>query len=129
MTWTWLVIALAVLALAAWLAMRLRRHPKRRADGRVALAVPVRLRMGGREFEAMTADISPEGICLVGEVRTSAGQPVELQLALPGRQPVTVHGVVRWVERGRFGLLFDLQDRRRIALGEWLAEQAAAARD
>lgn len=127
---TWVLLAIVALLLVAVLvATRVRDlHPSLpRASDRVSLAVPVRLRVDDRELDLVSIDVSRGGICLGGSVRASAGQPVELQLALPGQRAVAVHGVVRWVQRDKFGVLFDLQDRRRVSIGDWIAAQQAVA--
>lgn len=124
----WVVALLVVVLIAvALLVPRLHRSEGTPARGssRIALTVPVRLWMNGGDFELTSSDISRGGICLLGDLRTSAGQPVKLQFALPGSAPLAVHGVVRWAQRGRVGVLFDLQDRRRIAIGDWIAAQPA----
>jgi hypothetical protein len=130
MTLTWAIgIAVVVLVLAAVLLSKVLHKPSAadRASARLPLAVPVRLRLDGRMVELLSEDISRGGVCLVGEVRLSAGQPVEVEIALPAHSPVGVHGVVRWVQRGKVGVLFDMQDRRRIVIGDWIAAQQAAA--
>lgn len=130
MTLTWvIVVAVVALVLTAVVLSRILHKPSAadRTSQRLALEAPVRLRFDGREVAMVSEDISRGGICLLGEARASAGQPVELEIALPAHQPVGVHGVVRWVERGKIGVLFDMQDRRRIAIGDWIAAQQAAA--
>src|SRR3954463_9674951 len=98
--------AVAALLLAAVLAPRFQKKKSPpRAGGRVPLEVPVRLRLREREVEMMSADVSRGGMCVAGEGRLSAGQPIEMEFALPGHSTVAVHGVVRWVERGKAGLL------------------------
>jgi len=130
MTFTWVVaLVVAAIIIAALVVPRLRRSQpaSTRASARLPLEIPVRLHLGEREVEVLSADISRGGMCVVGEVRTSAGQPVEIEFALPGEPAATaVHGVVRWAQRGKLGLLFDLQDRRRIAIGDWIAGRQAA---
>ena len=124
----WVLVVLVVVLIAvAVVVPRLHKssNTTSRASARIALAIPVRLWMSGGEFDLTTVDISRGGICLLGDVRTSAGQPVRLQFALPGSAPLVLHGVVRWAQRGRLGVLFDLQDRRRIAVGDWIAAHTA----
>ena len=73
----------------------------------------------------MSSDISRGGIRLRVDVKASAGQPVELALALPGQQQMTLYGVVRWRERDSLGILFDLHDPNRPFLLEWIENQEA----
>jgi len=128
MTLTWVIVSVvAALIAIALLLPRLHKSEgaPTRSGTRVPLEVPVLLRMNGAASEVTSVDISRGGICLVADGRASAGQPVVLQFALPGHDAVAVHGVVRWAQRGRMGVLFDLQDRRRIAVGDWIAAQLA----
>lgn len=128
MTLTWVIVsAIVALIVVALVVPRLHKSQgsPTRSGARVPLEVPVVLRTPDVAAEVLSSDISRGGICLVGDVHASAGQPVELQFALPGHERVAVHGVVRWAQRGKVGILFDLQDRRRIAIGDWIAAQPA----
>jgi PilZ domain-containing protein len=121
--------ALAVAALASYgLRFLQPQHPhSARATDRVPLEVPVHLRVGERALEVVSIDISRGGMCVRTDLRASAGQPVELEFALPGRPRLLLHGVVRWREPERLGVLFDIQDKRRRAVAEWIESQPQAA--
>ncbi|HTK94751.1 MAG TPA: PilZ domain-containing protein, partial [Terriglobales bacterium] len=94
---------------------------------RLPLAIPVRLRIGEKELDVVSADISRGGMCLVADVPTSAGQPVELEFALPGQPRIMLYAVVRWHMKGSFGVLFDLHDRNRHAVADWVEAQRVGA--
>jgi hypothetical protein len=133
MTVVWTIVAIvAVLAFALLvipLALRsVQSTADLRTNTRVPLEIPVRLRLGARHYEAMSADISREGIGLKTEAHATAGHPAEVEFALPGQPAVLIYAVVRWAAAGRLGLWFDLQDRKRRVVAEWLdAQQAAPA--
>jgi hypothetical protein len=126
-----IVAAVTVLVLAVTAFVMLRSAKQSAASTRASMRIPielaVRVRADGRELEMTTVDISRGGLCLAGDLRSSAGQPVELELTLPGYGLLAVHGVVRWAQRGRLGVLFDLQDRRRVAVGDWIENRSTVS--
>jgi hypothetical protein len=126
----WGILAGAAVAALAFYGLRLLHAPHRhvpRATDRVPLQVPVHLRVGERALEVVSADISRGGMCLRTDLGASAGQPVELEFALPGRPRMLLYAVVRWKEPERLGVLFDIQDKRRRAVAEWIESQPAEA--
>ena len=132
MTLFWTIVAIvAVVAFSLLLIPRLLRSVQSPADlrtnERVPLEIPVRLRLGERQYEAVSADISREGIGLKTDAHATAGHPAEVEFALPGRPRVLIYAVVRWAAAGRLGLWFDVQDKKRRIVAEWLDAQQAAA--
>jgi hypothetical protein len=131
MSVVWIIVAIvALLAFAVLLiplVLRTVQSPADlRSDDRVPLAIPVRLRLGERLYDAMSADISREGIGLKTDAQASAGHPAEVEFALPGQPRVLIYAVVRWAAAGRLGLWFDVQDKKRRVVARWLDEQQAA---
>lgn len=120
--------ALAVAALASY-GLRFLQSPHThtpRTTDRVPLEIPVHLRVGDRALDVVSADISRGGMCLRTNLGAAAGQPVELEFALPGHSRMLIYAVVRWKEPERLGVLFDIQDKRRRAVGEWIESQPQA---
>ena len=119
-----IIAALAVVAVVAVLLTAFRPHRRShnaRIQSRYPLAIPVRLRIGEHELDVMSADISRGGMCLAADIPTSAGQPCELEFALPGQPKMLLYAVVRWRNnRGCFGVLFDLQDPNRHSVAAWV---------
>jgi hypothetical protein len=131
MTMVWTIVAIvAVVAFALLvipLVLRSVQSPADlRANGRVPLEIPVRLRLGERQYDTVSADISREGIGLKTEARATAGHPAEVEFALPGQPRVLIYAVVRWASAGRLGLWFDVQDKKRRVVAAWLDAQPAA---
>lgn len=131
MTLVWTILAIAALVAFAVLVIpfvmrSVQSQADLRSNGRVPLEIPVRLRLGERQYEAVSADISREGMGLKTEAHATAGHPAEVEFALPGRQRVLIYAVVRWAAAGRLGLWFDVQDKKRRVVAEWLDAQQAA---
>lgn len=97
-----------------------------RANTRVPLEIPVRLRLGDRHYDALSADISREGIGVKTDAHATAGHPAEVEFTLPGQRRVLIYAVVRWAAAGRLGLWFDVQDKKRRVVSDWLDAQQAA---
>jgi hypothetical protein len=131
MTVVWTIVAIvALIAFAVVvipLVMRSVQSPADlRSNARLPLEIPVRLRLGEREYAAVSADISREGIGLLTEAHASAGHPAEVEFALPGRQRIMVYAVVRWAASGRLGLWFDVKDKHRRLVSDWIEAKQAA---
>jgi hypothetical protein len=122
-----IIAALAVVAVVTVLLTAFRPHRKRlgaRIQSRHPLEIPVHLRIGEHELDVVSADISRGGMCLKSDVQTSAGQPCELEFALPGQPKMLLYAVVRWRDNhGLFGVLFDLQDHNRRTVAAWVDQR------
>ena len=128
MTTLWAIVAIGLVLALGFFFMRMRpaaRDVDLRANARVPLEVPVHLRLGGRGLDVVSSDISRGGIRLRVDMDASAGQPVEVSLALPGQSTMTLYGVVRWRERDSLGVLFDLRDPNRPMLLQWIESREA----
>jgi len=126
LVWLWALLAAVAAFVLLWLFLRPRRAARavdQRLNGRIPLTLPVRMRIGDHVLEATASDVSRGGMCLLAAISGSAGQPVELEFALPGQSVMLVYGVVRWKKPESIGILFDPRDRNRAALLEWMAAQ------
>ena len=128
MTTIWTIVAIVALVAFALvvipIVLRSVQSPADlRSNARVTLEIPVRLRLGERHYEAMSADISREGIGLKTDAHASAGHPAEVEFTLPGQRRVLIYAVVRWAAAGRLGLWFDVQDKKRRVVSDWLDAQ------
>ena len=128
MTTFWAILAVVLVIALAILLLRMRpaaHDVDLRANSRIPLILPVHLRLGDHGLDVVSSDISRGGIRLQVDVKASAGQPVELSLALPGLEQMTLYGVVRWRERESIGILFDLHDPNRPVLLGWMEAHEA----
>jgi hypothetical protein len=125
----WALLAAVAAFVLLFVLLRARRPTpaaEPRVAGRIPLAIPVRMRIGDQLLETTSSDISRGGICLFAAISGSAGQPVELEFALPGHSAMLVYGVVRWKKPESIGVLFDPRDKNRGAVLEWIAAQTMA---
>ena len=122
----WALLALAVAAvlfsLWAWLRPAAQKVDLR-ATGRIPLEVPVRMRVGEHVLEAISSDVARGGMCVRAAITGSAGQPVELEFALPGVPQMLVYGVVRWKKPDSIGVLFDVQSKHHHLVTAWIDAQ------
>jgi hypothetical protein len=122
----WVILAVALTFTLATVLLRLRpaaRAVDLRANGRIPLSVPVRVRIGDHVLEAMSSDLGRGGICLQASITGSAGQPIELEFALPGYAKMVVYGVVRWRRPESFGVLFDVRHEHSHVISDWMDAQ------
>ncbi len=126
----WTLSAAVAASVLLWILLRPRRTAPvadQRAAERIPLTLPVRMRIGDHVFEANASDLSRGGMCLSAAIAGSAGQPVELEFALPGQPTMLVYGVVRWKKPESIGILFDPRDKNRGVLLEWVTAQEKGA--
>lgn len=126
MTTLWAIVAIALAITLTFLVMRMRpaqHEADLRTNARVALELPVHLRVGHQGLDVVSSDISRGGLRLRARVTASAGQPVELAFTLPGQEKMVLYGVVRWCKDDAVGILFDPRDPSRPLLLEWLDAQ------
>ena len=125
----WALAAALAAFVLLWIILQPRRPSRavdQRVNQRIALTIPVRMRIGDHVLETVASDLSRGGMCLRAAISGSAGQPVELEFALPGQPHILVYGVVRWKKPETIGVLFDLRDQNRAALLEWVTAQEDA---
>src|SRR4051812_27747626 len=125
-TLLWVILAVAVAFTAGTLLLRLRPGAHAvdlRVSGRIPLEVPVRVRIGEHVLEATSSDLGRGGMCLQARIKGSAGQPVELEFALPGYPKMIVYGVVRWRKDDSFGVLFDARHEHAHVISDWMDAQ------
>jgi uncharacterized protein (TIGR02266 family) len=74
-------------------------EPPRRASPRVRMQAAVELRTGATSFTGFSTNISDGGIFVASATPLPVGTEVELQLTLPGGEPLSARGVVRWARQ------------------------------
>src|SRR3954471_8697877 len=125
-TLLWVILAVAAAVTAGTLLVGLRPGTLTVAPrwrGRIPLEVPVRVRIGDHVLEATSSDLGRGGMCLQASITGSAGQPVELEFALPGYAKMVVYGVVRWRRPESFGVLFDVRHEHSHVISDWMDAQ------
>jgi len=128
----WALVAGVAAFVLLYVMLRPRDHKsvvEKRSTGRIPITLPVRMRIGDHVLDTTASDLSRGGMCLRAAISGSAGQPVELEFALPGEPHMLVYGVVRWKKPESIGILFDLRDRNRDALLAWVATQEGGVGD
>ena len=126
----WALAAAVTAFVLLWIILRPRPATgaaDKRANERIPITVPVRMRIGDHVLDATASDLSRGGMCLRATISGSAGQPVELEFALPGLPHMLVYGIVRWKKPDTIGILFDLRDQNRDTLLRWVEAQEKEA--
>ncbi len=79
-----------------------------RKDVRFQVQCPVTYVVDGTPGQGQTFNLSRGGCAIEGSPISAVGDPVSLQILIPGRQtPVPVElGKIRWVARREFGVEF-----------------------
>jgi len=91
---------------------------------RVPMITEVKLEAERSKYTATSVELSGGGMSMQATAKVSLGQPVELSFSLPQTKPISVAGVISWIESndGTVGVRFDPNDSRRSAVKAWIED-------
>jgi PilZ domain len=90
---------------------------------RVPIALTVRVYFGSDTLVTKSLEIGAGGMALDYAGCLSVAQPVKVSFALHPDQELTLDAVVWWKRDQRVGIRFDLCDRNRCVIQDWVEKQ------
>lgn len=91
---------------------------------RVPVITEVALEVERRRYTGSTVELSGGGMSMHVAAKVTIGQLMEATFALPRGKPISVSGVISWIDanEGTIGVRFDANDSRRAAVKGWIEE-------
>jgi Tfp pilus assembly protein PilZ len=91
---------------------------------RVPVITDVTLEAERSKYNATSVELSGGGMSMQTTGKVSIAQPVELTFTLPRSKPISVAGVISWIDstEGTVGVRFDMNDSRRASVKSWIEE-------
>jgi hypothetical protein len=91
---------------------------------RVPVITEVAVQAERSKYTATSVELSGGGMSMQATVKVNIGQCVEVSFTLPRTKPISVAGLVSWIDgnEGTIGVRFDANDSRRAAVKAWIEE-------
>lgn len=112
---------------ASWMPAeaQLRLHREVRRPPRVPFATAVAIRGQDATMTAESQDLAIGGMLLRPSRPLSVGQPIHVSFTLPTGTTIDIPAVVCRTVGQSFGIRFDVTDKQRTLIGEWVENRRA----
>ena len=91
---------------------------------RVPVITEAALEVERSKYTCSTVELSGGGMSMHSTAKVSIGQPMQVSFTLPRNKPISVSGVISWIDanEGTIGVRFDPNDARRAAVKAWIED-------
>jgi hypothetical protein len=91
---------------------------------RVPVITEVALEVERSKYTGSTVELSGGGMSMHAAAKVTVGQLMEVTFTLPRGKPISVGGVISWIDanEGTVGVRFDANDSRRAGVKAWIEE-------
>jgi Tfp pilus assembly protein PilZ len=91
---------------------------------RVPVITDVGVQAERSKYTATSVELSGGGMSMQSTAKLSIGQQVEVTFTLPRTNPISIAGVISWIDpnEGTVGVRFDANDSRRAAAKAWIED-------